>query len=105
MNNNPLVSVIIASYNSGQYITKCLDSLLNQTYKNIEIILVDDGSQDRSAEMCDKYATMYSNIKVVEGFTLVPHLSEYYLDNLHPNGLGTECYGRNLVEAIRRIGF
>lgn len=47
----------------------------------------------------------YSNIKVVEGFTLVPHLSEYYLDNLHPNGLGTECYGRNLVEAIRKIDF
>ena len=47
----------------------------------------------------------YKNIKVVDGFKLVPHLEEYYLDNLHPNGLGTEVYGRNLVEEIRRIGF
>ena len=47
----------------------------------------------------------YKNIRVVDGFKLVPHLEEYYLDNLHPNGLGTEVYGRNLVEEIRRIGF
>ena len=47
----------------------------------------------------------YKNIKVVDGFKMVPHLEEYYLDNLHPNGLGTEVYGRNLVEEIRRIGF
>ena len=47
----------------------------------------------------------YKNIKVVDGFKMVPHLEEYYLDNLHPNGLGTEVYGRNLVEEIRRLGF
>ena len=47
----------------------------------------------------------YKNITVVEGFKLVPHLEEYYLDNLHPNCLGTETYGRNLVEMIRKIGF
>ncbi len=57
---------------------------------------------------CDnikKIAGGYKNVKIVDGFTLVPHLSEYYLDNLHPNGLGAEVYGRNLVEAIRRTGF
>ena len=47
----------------------------------------------------------YKNIKVVDGFKMVPHLEEYYIDNLHPNGLGTEVYGRNLVEAIRKSGF
>ena len=47
----------------------------------------------------------YKNIKVVDGFKMVPHLEEYYLDKLHPNGLGTEVYGRNLVEEIRRLGF
>lgn len=47
----------------------------------------------------------YKNIKVVDGFKMVPHLEEYYIDNLHPNGLGTEVYGRNLVEEIRRLGF
>ena len=52
-----------------------------------------------------KIAGSYKNVKVVDGFKLVPHLSEYYLDNLHPNCLGTETYGRNLVEEIRRIGF
>ena len=50
-------------------------------------------------------AGSYKNVKVIDGFKLVPHLSEYYLDNLHPNCLGTETYGRNLVEEIRRIGF
>ncbi len=52
-------------------------------------------------EICSKYP----NIKVVDGFTLVPHLPEYFLDNLHPNSLGGEVYGRNLVEAIKKIGF
>ena len=47
----------------------------------------------------------YPNIDVVDGFTLVPHLPEYFIDNLHPNALGAETYGRNLVEAIRRLGF
>ena len=56
-------------------------------------------------ENVKKIAGSYPNVKVVDGFTLVPHLPEYFLDNLHPNGLGTEVYGRNLVEAIKKIGF
>jgi len=52
-------------------------------------------------EICGKY----SNITVVEGFRLVPHVSEYFLDDLHPNALGSEIYGRNLVLAIREAGF
>ena len=56
-------------------------------------------------ENIKKIAGSYKNVTVVDGFTLVPHLKEYYLDNLHPNCLGTENYGRNLVEAIRKIGF
>ena len=47
----------------------------------------------------------YENITVVDGFTLVPHLSEYFLDNLHPDCLGSEVYGRNLVLAIEKAGF
>ncbi len=50
-------------------------------------------------------AGRYANVKVVDGFRLVPHLPEYFRDNLHPNELGAELYGRNLVEEIRRIGF
>jgi lysophospholipase L1-like esterase len=52
-----------------------------------------------------KIAGRYANVTVVDGFRLVPHLPEYFRDNLHPNELGAEVYGRNLVEEIRRIGF
>ena len=52
-----------------------------------------------------KIAASYSNVKIIDGFSLVPHLSEYFLDNLHPNTLGCEVYGRNLVEAIKKLGF
>ncbi len=55
----------------------------------------------RTKDIC----TRYPNITVVEGFKLVPHLSEYFLDNLHPNCLGCEIYGRNLVLAIQETGF
>ncbi|MEE3497299.1 MAG: SGNH/GDSL hydrolase family protein, partial [Butyrivibrio sp.] len=56
-------------------------------------------------EKVKKIAEKYENVKVVEGMKLVPHFSEYFLDNLHPNCLGCEIYGRNLVDEIKRIGF
>ena len=57
-------------------------------------------------EFCEKLKAIcarYPNVKVIEGWGLVPHLSEYYLDDLHPNVIGAEVYGRNLVEEIRKI--
>ena len=54
--NSPLISVIIAVYNPGKYLRPCLDSIVNQTYKNLEIILVDDGSTDESLAVCKEYA-------------------------------------------------
>ena len=60
---------------------------------------------ERFCNNIKKIAGSYKNVKVIDGFKLVPHLSEYYLDKLHPNCLGIETYGRNLVEEIRRIGF
>ena len=59
----------------------------------------------RFCENVKAIAGRYANVKIIDGFKLVPHLPEYFLDNLHPNQLGTETYGRNLVEEIRRIGF
>lgn len=50
--NNILVSVIVPVYNVENYIEKCLESIVNQTYKNLQIILVDDGSTDKSGEIC-----------------------------------------------------
>lgn len=52
----PLISVIIPVYNVGNYLSPCLDSLLAQTYPNMEVLLVDDGSTDGSASICDRYA-------------------------------------------------
>ena len=59
----------------------------------------------RFCENVKKIAGKYPNVKIVDGFTLVPHLPEYFRDNLHPNELGCEIYGRNLVEEIRKLGF
>ncbi len=60
---------------------------------------------ERFCKEIKEVAGRYKNVKIADGFSLVPHLSEYYLDDLHPNGLGAEVYGRNLVEVIRKIGF
>ncbi len=58
------VSIVIPVYNVEKYIVKCVSSVMNQTYSNIEIILVDDGSTDKSGEICDVLATKDSRIKV-----------------------------------------
>lgn len=60
-----LISIIIPIYNVAQYLPKCLDSILAQTYKNLEIILVDDGSKDNSGKICDEYAKKDTRIKVI----------------------------------------
>jgi len=56
-------------------------------------------------EKIKKIVSQYNNIRVIEGMKLVPHLPEYFLDNLHPNCLGCEWYGRNLVKEIQKMGF
>ncbi len=61
----PLISVIVPVYNVEQYLNKCVDSIINQTYKNLEIILVDDGSPDRCGEICDEYAEKDDRVKVI----------------------------------------
>ena len=53
---NPIISVIIPVYNPGRHLIKCLDSIINQTYPYLQIILIDDGSTDGSGEVCDQYA-------------------------------------------------
>ncbi len=60
-----LVSVIVPVYKVEKYIHQCVDSIINQTYKNIEIILVDDGSPDNCGKICDEYAEKDSRIKVI----------------------------------------
>lgn len=62
---NPLISTIIPVYNTEHYLEKCVDSVVNQTYKNLQIILVDDGSTDNSPALCEKYAQNDSRIVVI----------------------------------------
>lgn len=62
---NPLISVIVPVYNVENYMRQCVDSLVNQTLSNIEIILVNDGATDKSPAICDDYASKYPNIKTI----------------------------------------
>ena len=63
--NTPLISVIVPCYKVEKYLHLCVDSILFQTYTNLEIILVDDGSPDKCGEICDDYAQKDSRIKVI----------------------------------------
>lgn len=63
--SKPLISVIVPVYNVEQYLPKCIDSILAQTYENLEIILVEDGTRDSSGLICDEYAKKDSRIRVI----------------------------------------
>ena len=62
---NPLISVIVPIYNVEKYLQECIDSIINQTYKNLEIILVDDGSPDSCGNICDNYARKDNRVVVI----------------------------------------
>lgn len=65
MDSAPLISIIIPIFNVEQYLAKCIDSIINQTYENIEIILVDDGSPDNCPKICDDYSKKDKRIIVL----------------------------------------
>lgn len=60
----PLISVIVPVYNSEKYLNRCLESILNQTLKDFELLLINDGSKDLSGQICDNYAKKDSRVKV-----------------------------------------
>ncbi len=112
---------IIVSLGTNQYGTETMKDVeeyygvLTELYKNIPILCITPIWRGDNPEgvktltsFCEKIMDIvkkYDQITVVEGYKLVPHLSEYFLDNLHPNQLGAELYGRNLVSAIKKLGF
>lgn len=61
----PLISIIVPVYNTDMYLEQCLESIVNQNYPNIEIIIIDDGSTDNCPMICDKYAESYEYVKVI----------------------------------------
>ena len=64
MEKQPLISVIVPVYNVEQYLPRCLDSIINQTYTNLEILLIDDGATDNCGKICDEYAQKDNRIRV-----------------------------------------
>ena len=65
MTKDILVSVIVPVYNVEEYLCRCVDSILSQTYHNLEVILVDDGAKDNSGTICDDYAARDARVRVV----------------------------------------
>lgn len=66
----PLISIIIPVFNAGKYLARCLDSVIAQDYKNIEIVLINDGSTDNSADICEVYAKRVQKIKVIHQYNV-----------------------------------
>ena len=62
---NPKISIIVPVYNTQEYLPKCLDTLINQTYSNLEIICVNDGSVDDSLALLNEYAEKDERIKIL----------------------------------------
>ena len=63
--NTPFISIVVPVYNVERYLPRCIESILRQTYTNFELILVDDGTPDRSGIICDRYAERDSRIRVI----------------------------------------
>ena len=65
MQTLPCISIVIPTYNAGKYIEECLKSIINQTYSNFEVIIVNDGSTDNTRDICEKYAKIDDRIKLI----------------------------------------
>ncbi len=112
-NKNELISIIVPIYNVENYLQKCVESILNQTYHNIEIILVDDGSTDNSKVLCDALAEKNLCIKVVHkkngGLSSARNAGISAADGKYLGFIDSDDYIEKemfsvLYEAIRRTG-
>lgn len=108
-----LVSVIVPVFNVENFIDVCVESLIKQSYSNIEIILVDDGSTDSSARLCDKWATVDTRIKVIHQAngglsaarnTGLNHAAGEYICFVDSDDFVQEDYVKCMVDAIEDTG-
>lgn len=126
------ISVIVPVYNTEKYLEKCIHSILNQTYYNLEIILIDDGSTDKSGDICDRFAQLdgrvvvvhqsnsgqsaarNNGIRIATGYYLAfvdsddsidEHMYEKMIAYLEKNNLGIVMCGRNAVQDGRKVPF
>ncbi len=65
INSNPLISVIVPVFNVEKYLNRCIDSILSQTYRHLEILLIDDGSNDSSPQICDEYSKKDKRVRTI----------------------------------------
>ena len=105
------ISVIVPVYKTELYLRECVESIINQTLKNIEIILIDDGSPDNSGKICDEYAGKYDNIRVIhkqnEGLGLtrncgIDAAEGEYLAFIDSDDRISQDYFENLYTCIKR---
>ena len=113
MSENPLISVIIPVYNVAKYLPRCLDSVYQQTYNNLEIILVDDGSTDNSLEICNQYAKQDKRIVVIHqengGLSAarnsgMDHMQGEFFTFIDSDDWVTPDYCEVLFQAIKKSG-
>lgn len=109
--NYPLISIIVPCYNVEQYLNDCINSLIEQTYNNIEVILVDDGSTDNTPQICDEWSHKDKRIKVIHkkngglvsarnaGYSVITGEWHMYLDS---DDWIEICTCEKLVEAINQ---
>ena len=108
-----LISVIIPVYNVEKYLPGCIDSIIEQTYRNLEIILINDGSPDNSGEICKKYAEKYPFFKYYEkeneGLSRtrnfgIQHAEGKYFVFLDPDDELTNSSLKNLADFFKNAG-
>mgnify|MGYP001443428711 CR=1 FL=1 len=108
----PLITMIIPVYNIENYVSRCVESAINQSYENLEILLIDDGSEDASGEICDQYGEKCSNIRVIHkengGLSEARNVGieaagGEYLVFLDGDDFVTKNYVENLFNAIEQV--
>ena len=109
MSTTPLISVVLPVYNKTEYLPDCMDTLLNQTYTNLEILLVDDGSTDGSAALCDAYAERDHRVRALHKINGgvsdarnygIGHASGEYITQVDPDDTVDPDYVEYLYELL-----